>query len=161
MNKSILQRIPKDLDKVLSFESIVSPVNVYLKNLDDYLLLQVDSLEPEVQEQVNYVLSHSGKRLRPILVAYSGLQEGFESNQDLIRLGAILELVHLATLVHDDILDEATVRHGTPTVAAKYGKDAARALKNTKKPFYFNEYSWRRTYHCFCFFSKYRPRSSL
>ena len=50
-------------------------------------------------------------------------QEGFESNQDLIRLGAILELVHLATLVHDDILDEATVRHGTPTVAAKYGKD--------------------------------------
>ena len=105
MNKSILQVIPKDLDKVLSFESIVSPVNVYLKNLDDYLLLQVDSLEPEVQEQVNYVLSHSGKRLRPILVAYSGLQEGFESNQDLIRLGAILELVHLATLVHDDILD--------------------------------------------------------
>jgi len=125
MNKSILQGISKDLDKALSFESIVTPVANYLKNLDAYLLLQVDSLEPEVQEQVNYVLSHSGKRLRPILVAYSGLQEGFESNQDLIRLGAILELVHLATLVHDDILDEATVRHGTPTVAAKYGKDAA------------------------------------
>ena len=125
MNKSITQGISKDLDKALSFESIVSPISNYLKNLDAYLLQQVDSLEPEVQEQVNYVLSHSGKRLRPILVAYSGLQEGFESNKDLIRLGAILELVHLATLVHDDILDEATIRHGTPTVAAKYGKDAA------------------------------------
>ena len=44
---------------------------------------------------------------------------------NLIRLGAILELVHLATLVHDDILDEASIRHGSPTVAVKYGKDAA------------------------------------
>ena len=108
-----------------SFESIVHPVRAYLDNLDQFLQEQVLLLEPEVQEQVRYVLSHSGKRLRPILVAYGGWHERVSDDMDLIRLGAILELVHLATLVHDDILDEASIRHGSPTVAVKYGKDAA------------------------------------
>lgn len=108
-----------------SFESIVNPVRSYLENLDRFLQEQVLHLEPEVQEQVRYVLSHSGKRLRPILVAYSGWHKELSEDLDLIRLGAILELVHLATLVHDDILDEASIRHGSPTVAVQYGKDAA------------------------------------
>ena len=125
MNETNQQESIGTIDKAPSFESIVAPVRGYLENLDVYLHEQVLVLEPEVQEQVRYVLSHSGKRLRPILVAYSGWQEGFECNEALIRLGAILELVHLATLVHDDILDEASIRHGSPTVAAKYGKDAA------------------------------------
>ena len=125
MNETNQQESIGTIDKAPSFESIVVPVRGYLENLDVYLHEQVLVLEPEVQEQVRYVLSHSGKRLRPILVAYSGWQEGFERNEALIRLGAILELVHLATLVHDDILDEASIRHGSPTVAAKYGKDAA------------------------------------
>ena len=125
MNGINQQEIKDANNNAPSFESIVAPVRGYLANLDVYLLEQVQVLEPEVRDQVSYVLSHSGKRLRPILVAYSGWQEGFESNKDLIRLGAILELVHLATLVHDDILDEASIRHGSPTVAAKYGKDAA------------------------------------
>ena len=125
MNGTKYQNSVESVDKQSSFEPIVAPVRGYLANLDTYLKKQVLTLEPEVQEQVSYVLSHSGKRLRPILVAYSGWHEGFENNEDLIRLGAILELVHLATLVHDDILDEASLRHGSPTVAAKYGKDAA------------------------------------
>ena len=108
-----------------SFESIVEPVSSYLENLDSFLKEQVLLLEPEVQEQARYVLAHSGKRLRPILVAYSGWHNDLADDLGLIRLGAILELVHLATLVHDDILDEANIRHGNPTVAAKYGKDAA------------------------------------
>ena len=125
MNETNDQEIADTLARQSSFEPIVAPVRRYLANLDSYLHEQVSVLEPEVQEQVSYVLSHSGKRLRPILVAYSGWHEGFENNEALIRLGAILELVHLATLVHDDILDEASLRHGSPTVAAKYGKDAA------------------------------------
>ena len=108
-----------------SFEPIVEPVRSYLENLDSFLQEQVLLLEPEVQEQVRYVLSHSGKRLRPILVAYSGWHKKLSEDLNLIRLGAILELVHLATLVHDDILDDASIRHGSPTVAVKYGKDAA------------------------------------
>ena len=125
MNGINQEEIQDASNNASGFESIVAPVSGYLANLDAYLQEQVLILEPEVQEQVSYVLGHSGKRLRPILVAYSGWHEGFENNEDLIRLGAILELVHLATLVHDDILDDASIRHGTPTVAAKYGRDAA------------------------------------
>lgn len=107
------------------FEAIVAPLKGYLAELDVFLSAQVLLLEPEVQSQVRYVLSHSGKRLRPILVAYSGWSETPEHKEALIRLGAILELVHLATLVHDDILDDASMRHGHETAAVKYGKDAA------------------------------------
>ena len=116
---------PKVAPAPASFESLVEPVSGYLENLDSFLQEQVLLLEPEVQEQVRYVLAHSGKRLRPILVAYSGWHKGLAEDLELIRLGAILELVHLATLVHDDILDEASIRHGSQTVAVKYGKDAA------------------------------------
>lgn len=108
-----------------NFESISAPLRRYLEELDSFLNEQVFLMEPEVQEQVRYVLTHSGKRLRPILVGFSGWHQGLENDLKLIRLGAILELVHLATLVHDDILDEANIRHGSPTVASKYGKDAA------------------------------------
>jgi len=106
-------------------QSILEPLDLYLKGLDDFLTSQVKLLEPEVQEQAAYVLANSGKRLRPILVAYSGWKKDVHKDADLIRLGAILELVHLATLVHDDILDNAAIRHGAPTVSAKYGSDAA------------------------------------
>ena len=109
----------------ISFDEIVSPLKDYLLELDSFLNDQVRFFEPEVREQVQYVLSHSGKRLRPILVAYSAGQITEKKQKELIRLGAILELVHLATLVHDDILDDATKRHGQQTASVKYGKDAA------------------------------------
>ena len=94
--------------------------------MDEFLQAQVDDLEPEVQEHVRYVFGHSGKRLRPMLVAYSGWSgAGVEDNAALIKLGSVIELVHLATLVHDDILDEADTRHRQETAAKKFGPAAA------------------------------------
>ena len=108
------------------FGAVYEPVKSYLDELDLFLQSQVLDLEPEIQDHVRYVLSHSGKRLRPMLVAYSGW-EGPASNcsAELIRLGAIIELVHLATLVHDDILDDADTRHRQETAAKKFGPAAA------------------------------------
>jgi octaprenyl-diphosphate synthase len=59
-----------------------------------------------------------------MLVAYSGWEGGGE-REALVRLGAVIELVHLATLVHDDILDGADTRHRQETAAAKFGAGAA------------------------------------
>jgi octaprenyl-diphosphate synthase len=120
-----INKTVKGADPKVDFGAIVAPLEGYLKELDQFLKDQVELLEPEVQSQVAYILNHSGKRLRPILVALSGWDSGLKNQNELIRLGAILELVHLATLVHDDILDEASIRHGHPTAANKYGKDAA------------------------------------
>lgn len=108
------------------FSEVYDPVVPYLEKLDAFLQLQVQEMEPEVQEHVRYVFSHSGKRLRPMLVAFSGWQgPADDSGEKLVKLGAVIELVHLATLVHDDILDEAETRHRQETAAKKYGSAAA------------------------------------
>lgn len=108
------------------FSEVYEPVKSYLDELDVFLHSQVALLEPEIQEHVRYVLGHSGKRLRPMLVAYSGWRgPAVHSSAELVRLGSVVELVHLATLVHDDILDEADTRHRQETAAKKYGPAAA------------------------------------
>lgn len=117
-----------EADKVAAagFAEVYAPVKPYLDDLDVFLQSQVEELEPEVQDHVRYVFGHSGKRLRPMLVAYSGWEGPGQSRaQDLIKLGSVIELVHLATLVHDDILDEADTRHRQETAAKKFGPAAA------------------------------------
>lgn len=105
--------------------AVTGPVEDDLRRLEAYLYGQVSEFEPEVQPLVEYTLGHSGKKLRPLLVFYGGWQVGEQASDDLIRAGAVVELIHLATLVHDDILDDADMRHRMPTVAAKHGADVA------------------------------------
>jgi geranylgeranyl pyrophosphate synthase len=69
-------------------------------------------------------LEAGGKRLRPLLVLICGGEEGGEP---AIRSAAAIELVHMATLVHDDVLDAAPLRRGRPTVAAQSGRERATA----------------------------------
>jgi geranylgeranyl pyrophosphate synthase len=70
-------------------------------------------------------LAAGGKRLRPLLVL---LCAGPEAGEDAVRAAAAIELVHMATLVHDDVLDDAPLRRGLPTVAATSGRDRAVAV---------------------------------
>lgn len=104
------------------FQRITGPLAPAFERLEAFLEDQVAAFEPEVQDLVRYCFGHSGKKLRPILVFLSGLDE-VESgpSEGLIKAAAIVELVHLATLVHDDILDGADLRHRTETVFARYG----------------------------------------
>ncbi len=121
-------RSQSEADKVAAagFAEVYEPLKPYLDDLDVFLQSQVAALEPEIQEHVRYVFGHSGKRLRPMLVAYSGWEgPGARRAEDLVRLGSVIELVHLATLVHDDILDEADTRHRQETAAKKFGPAAA------------------------------------
>ncbi len=69
------------------------------------------------------ILAHPGKRLRPLLAFGSGA--GAKSIAPLIKGAAIVELVHLATLVHDDVLDGADKRHGADTPNRTHGAHAA------------------------------------
>jgi geranylgeranyl pyrophosphate synthase len=69
-------------------------------------------------------LEAGGKRLRPMLVLLSAGEEGGE---EVIRAAAAIELIHMATLVHDDVLDAAPLRRGQPTVAATSGRARATA----------------------------------
>jgi geranylgeranyl pyrophosphate synthase len=69
-------------------------------------------------------LEAGGKRLRPLLVLICGGEEG---GDPVVRAATAIELIHMATLVHDDVLDAAPLRRGQPTVAASSGRNRATA----------------------------------
>ncbi len=73
----------------------------------------------------DYCIDISGKRIRPSLVFLSGWTDDGVVSPDLVKAAAVVELVHLATLVHDDIMDGAAVRRNRRTAAHAYGSAAA------------------------------------
>lgn len=96
-----------------------------LEALDCFLESQIAAMEPEIQPLAGYAMERSGKRLRSMLLFFAGWQKGVGVNDELVKAAAVIELVHLATLVHDDILDGADLRHQRPTVSQKFGASAA------------------------------------
>jgi len=97
----------------------------HLATLDDFLLEQVNSFEEEIRGYVEYCIDTGGKRIRPSLIFFSGWQGEGVVDQKLVKLAAVIETIHLATLVHDDIMDEADIRRNRPTVAKKDGNATA------------------------------------
>jgi geranylgeranyl pyrophosphate synthase len=79
---------------------------------------------PALGEHATSTLAAGGKRLRPVLVFVCA---GGAESMNLVRAGAAVELLHMATLVHDDVLDRAPMRRGRPTVFWSSGRDAATA----------------------------------
>lgn len=89
---------------------------------------QLDTPIRPVAELCEYVERYRGKMLRPTLVILSGLAANTataEPNDDQITVAAVIEMIHMATLVHDDVLDEAAVRRGGDTVNKRRGNEAA------------------------------------
>lgn len=106
---------------------LLDPARDYLTELNGFLESQIIEFEPEVRPLVKFTFGHSGKMIRPLLVWFSGWRDdsGENHRRNMIRAGAIVELIHLATLVHDDILDGADTRHATETVVARHGAHRA------------------------------------
>ncbi|MEK6715806.1 MAG: polyprenyl synthetase family protein, partial [Candidatus Omnitrophota bacterium] len=81
----------------------------------------------------NYLLSWGGKRLRPALVmlsAHAVSPDGVRKKDLdlLVLLGAAIELIHTASLIHDDIIDDSRLRRNKPAIHIRWGKDAAIAF---------------------------------
>lgn len=105
------------------FAGVFLRVAPHMRALDEFLREQITSFEPEIRAMADYCIDTTGKRIRPALVFFAGWQE--TPSDDLVRVAAVIELVHLATLVHDDMMDEAEMRRGRPTAVRKYGATAA------------------------------------
>ena len=73
-----------------------------------------------VEEIGRYVVEAGGKRLRPLIVLLCGRASGY-SHKQLVELAAIIELLHTATLLHDDVIDKSLLRRGRPTANAHWG----------------------------------------
>jgi len=110
----------------------VFPPNVVarLEEVESRLRAQAGSRDPRLAQWTGQALGAGGKRIRPLLLltafeACGGEQLGPAALSDAVDSAVALELVHAASLVHDDIMDEAKERRGQPSVYAAHGRDGA------------------------------------
>ena len=99
----------------MNIDKIAQPVKAELGQFEGAFSDLLHSQVPLVEYVVRYIASHKGKRLRPLLVFLCAKLFG-AVNQKTISAGLIVEMLHTATLVHDDVVDESDMRRGSPTV---------------------------------------------
>ena len=107
-----------------NFDQIVQLITDDLTAVEAQLTAQTASAYSFVDMAVQHVVEGGGKRLRPILVVLSAKVCGYEGS-DAHTLAAVVELIHVASLVHDDVLDEAAIRRGRETLQTKWGNKVA------------------------------------
>src|SRR5207253_7316380 len=77
-----------------------------------------------IQEMGGYIAGAGGKRLRPMLLLLAARLAGYRGPRG-VRLACVVELLHTATLIHDDVVDQAPLRRGRPSANAQWGDDAS------------------------------------
>lgn len=102
------------------YEPITADLQRVCQVFDDELFSEL----PVVNELIEHVRQYRGKLLRPALVLLTGRACGTQTDEH-ITLAAVVEMVHMATLVHDDVLDEADMRRRSPTINMLRGNEAA------------------------------------
>jgi len=103
---------------------VFSPVEERLRLVEKFLNQEMEQSLPKVREVGGYVLGSGGKRLRPGLVLLVSKMLSYLGDRD-IRYGAVVELIHTATLIHDDIIDGSDLRRGKTTANRKWGDETA------------------------------------
>ncbi len=116
---------PLTAQKADSWKGIIEPVEPFLEGVGSRLTQQVNTFDPAVMPYAEYALNGEGKHLRPALVALSARALGSTPSEAHVTAAVIIEMVHLATLVHDDIMDEGEIRRGRLTLAANWGNEIA------------------------------------
>lgn len=101
--------------------SVGSPTSDYLQFFEVYLNDLLDKLDPNVRQLAKDVVLGGGKRIRPVLLFICGSSNS-DATENLLKASSVLELVHVATLVHDDILDNALMRRGNPTLHSLHSR---------------------------------------
>jgi geranylgeranyl pyrophosphate synthase len=103
---------------------VTSPHQEFAQRVEERLGETLPAAAGEVARAGAQTLRSGGKRLRPLLVSMCAT-DAARAGSDLVRAGCAVELVHMATLVHDDVLDAAPVRRGHPTVWSTGGRELA------------------------------------
>lgn len=102
------------------FRKTFELINTHLYSVEERIRAQARTFDPAVEGYVDYVCGSAGKRLRPALALLAGGATG-KITASHVDLAVIMELIHIATLVHDDIMDGADMRRDQPTANAKWG----------------------------------------
>ena len=95
-----------------------------MQEVDKVIASRLQSAVPLVGEVARYIISAGGKRLRPALLLLMSGALGYTGSQRF-NLAAVVEFIHTATLLHDDVVDESTLRRGRPTANENFGNPAS------------------------------------
>lgn len=104
-------------------ESVVFDLNKVVEKLRSYNTSQF--LSAELAGPATHFLGNSGKLLRPVLVFLGARYASAKDTSQLVDLSAAIELLHVSSLLHDDLIDKDTERRGSETVHKKYGNERA------------------------------------
>src|SRR5215470_3221322 len=115
---------PETEDARMSQDEIFSLVRRDLALVEQEFGRYIDGASPVVSSMARYLQEGGGKRIRPTLLLLAARLLRDETLQSAIRMAVVMEMLHTATLVHDDIIDDARVRRGRVSANVKWGNDA-------------------------------------
>ena len=104
----------------MQLADILALVGDDFRAVDQLINEQLASRVPLVEKIAEYIVNSGGKRIRPLLVLLTSRALG-ACGADAVKLAAIIEFLHTATLLHDDVVDTSDMRRGNPTANAKWG----------------------------------------
>ena len=112
--------------KTNELSQILAPISLDFKALDDVIRLRLASKVALIDQISSYIIQAGGKRIRPalLLLISKALANGKETPHAL-ELAVVVEFIHTATLLHDDVVDESTLRRGRETANAAFGNAAS------------------------------------
>jgi octaprenyl-diphosphate synthase len=108
------------LKQARQIRQVFGPVLNRLDEVDAFFDREFEGAQPMVRDVATYVLGSGGKRLRPALVLLVSRMLGYKGERD-VRYAAVIEMIHTATLIHDDIIDQSDLRRGKPTANNTWG----------------------------------------
>ncbi len=111
------------LEQVLK-ERVARLIGADLSAVEDEIRRELAAPVALIQEMGGYIASAGGKRLRPMLLLLAARLAGAHGPR-AVRLACVVELLHTATLIHDDVVDQAPLRRGRPSANAQWGDDAS------------------------------------
>lgn len=105
------------------YSEVFSFLQEDIKTIENMMRAQVSGYHPDLEIALNVLLSSGGKRIRPSITLLVGEMLAAEK-QKILTMATAIELLHTATLVHDDLIDESMLRRGTPTINSKWSSGA-------------------------------------
>ena len=123
MLETVSSKSPTDIKRI-DISDVYALVDSDMQTVNQLVKERLHSEVALINQLSHYIISSGGKRLRPILLLLSAKALGYE-NQQHIELAAIVEFIHTATLLHDDVVDASDKRRGNDTANAIWGNEAA------------------------------------
>jgi octaprenyl-diphosphate synthase len=112
--------INEQLQQNVSLLDLYKSIQNDLGKVEETLEIFTQSKNPLISEISDYLFKKAGKRIRPALLMLCARLLGYEGD-DHVLMSALVETIHTASLIHDDIIDHSEVRRGRPTIHAKWG----------------------------------------